>query len=392
MATVIINSSNVINNDALRLNGLVQYFPDPDTAGPLSNAKLYFGIEGKDPTLAANQKLVYAMQEDKSVIPIPQPVRTTAGGVPTYNSSIVTLAVAGTFSFKCLTNADVQKYYYPSITGMETFNFSGEITEEKASYTGSSTFTFSVIECTTASFYKSSTTDAFFDGVLLQKDVDYTVVSPTQITLLDTVVSTDQVLGRQTDVVGSGASDAAKGAKVYAQPTITAAKAIGFDIGDIVQISGSTSITDGLGGKYVCVAGGTGTADDQNYINLNNGNQLQLVGSNRRLTKQTDLKTTATVSSGVLTIDLSLGSAQKITLTSNISSVSILNANAVGEKSFTLEVVQGTSLYNITFPSSIKWAGGTAPTITQTINKRDRFGFISNSSNWDGVVIGQDWA
>ena len=390
MATVI-NSSNVINTDAFRLHGLVQYFPDPDTSAPLDNAKLYFGLEGEDPEITSNQKLVYAMQEDKSVIAIPQPVRTTAGGVPTYNNSTVTLAVAGSFSFKCLSSSDTQKYYLPSIKGMETFNYSGEITEEKASYTGSSTFTFSVIECTTASFYKSSTTDAFFDGVLLQKDVDYTVVSPTQITLLDTVVSTDQVLGRQTDIVGAGSSDAAKGAKVYAQPTITAAKTIAFDIDDIVQISGKDAITDGLGGKYVVVAGGTGTADDQNYINLNNGNQLQLVGSNRKLTKQSDQKAIATISSGVLTIDLEQGSAQKVTLNSNVTSVSILNGNSVGEKSFTLEVVQGASLYNITWPSSMYWAGGTAPTITQTINKRDRFGFISNDLRWDGVVIGQDW-
>jgi hypothetical protein len=391
MSTVI-NNTNTIDSDAKRLNGLVQYFPDPNTAEPLSNAKLYFGVEGQDPTIASNQKLVYALQEDKTVVAIPQPVRTTAGGVPIYNNSVVTLAVSGTFSFKCLNSADVQQYYMPSVTGLETFNFSGEITEEKVAHSGTSFFTFQSIECTTASFYKSSTTDAFFKGQLLQKNVDYRVVSPTQIELLGTVVATDEVLGRQTDTIGASGSDVAKGDKVYSQATISTAKAIAFDIGDVVLISGKDTVDDELGGKYLVVAGSTGVNDNENYINMTNGNQLKLIGSNRRLSKYVDKEAVCTLSSGVLTVDLSQGGAQKVTLTESVSSITILNKNPIDQATFTLEVVQGSTLYNVTWPSNISWAGGTAPTITQTINKRDRFGFISNGANFDGVVLGQDWA
>lgn len=391
MATVIINNTNTINEDAIRLNGLVQYFPDPDTAAPLSNAQLFFGLVSQDPSIESNQKLVYAIQEDKTVIAIPQPVRTTAGGVPTYNNSPVTLAIEDSFSFKCLDQDNSQKYYFPFVSGLSTFNFSGEVKEEKVSYTGSSFFTFQFIECTTASFYKSSTVNAFFDGVLLQKDTDYRVISPTQIELLGTVVATDQVLGRQGDTVGSGDSELSKGAKVYAQPTISDAQLVNFEIGDNVLIAGKDTVNDDLGGKYLCVAGGTGSIDNENFISLDNGNQLQLIGSNRKLSKYVDTTAIAELSSGVITANLALGTAQKITLTDNVAGLSVLNKNPKQQTNFTLEVVQGSTLYNITWPANINWSGGIAPAITQTIGKRDRFGFISNGNYWDGVVIGQDF-
>lgn len=390
MSTVI-NNTRVINEDVLRLHGLIQYFPDPNTANPLANAKLYFGIEDRDPTTTANQKLIYAIKEDKTVVPIPQPVRTSAGGVPVYNNSPVTLAIVGSFSFKCLNEQDIQQYYFPFVSGLDTFDFSGQITEEKVVHSGSSVFTFEFIECTTASFYKSITDNAFFEGVLLENNVDYRIVSPTQIELLNTVSATTQIIGRQMDIIGTGDNNQAKGASVYSQPTISDAKAIPFDVGDNVLVSGKDQINDGLGGKYICVEASTGAADDENFINLSNGNQLQLIGSNRKLEKYIDKEASAVLENSSLTLDLNNGTSQKITLTQNVTNLIILNQNSRGQTSFTLEVNQGETLNNITWPSNISWAGGTAPTVTQIANKRDRFGFISTSSGWDAVVIGQNY-
>lgn len=50
-----------------------------------------------------------------------------------------------------------------------------------------------------------------------------------------------------------------------------------------------------------------------------------------------------------------------------------------------------TGSRTVTWFGTIKWAGGTAPTLTTTPNKADMFGFLCTSAgNYDGFVIGQN--
>ena len=56
-----------------------------------------------------------AVQEDGSTVLIPQPIRTSAGGVPTLNGSAVQLVVDGEHSIKVLNNRSEQVYYAPSL-------------------------------------------------------------------------------------------------------------------------------------------------------------------------------------------------------------------------------------------------------------------------------------
>lgn len=57
-----------------------------------------------------------------------------------------------------------------------------------------------------------------------------------------------------------------------------------------------------------------------------------------------------------------------------------------------LRLVQdATGSRSVTWFTTIKWAGGVAPTLTSTANKADVFGFLCTSSgNYDGFVIGQN--
>jgi len=45
----------------------------------------------------------------------------------------------------------------------------------------------------------------------------------------------------------------------------------------------------------------------------------------------------------------------------------------------------------VTWFSTIKWAGGSAPTLTTTGSKKDCFVFrCTSSGNYDGYIAGQD--
>lgn len=93
-----------------------EYFPDPATGRPIASGSVYIGDPDTDPEIVGNQITVNALQENGSTVPISQPILTSAGGMPLYNGSTVTLLVAESYSLKVLYNNDVQAYYVPSVT------------------------------------------------------------------------------------------------------------------------------------------------------------------------------------------------------------------------------------------------------------------------------------
>ena len=51
----------------------------------------------------------------------------------------------------------------------------------------------------------------------------------------------------------------------------------------------------------------------------------------------------------------------------------------------------GTGSRTVTWFSTIKWAGGSAPTLTTTASKADVFGFLCTATDaYDGFVVGQN--
>ncbi len=92
------------------------YFPSFNTGKPLFNASIYVGVVDKDPEINENQKKVTVRQEDGTEIEVDQPVRTSSGGVPSYNGSPVTILVDGSYSIKVLNSKGEQIYYSPDVT------------------------------------------------------------------------------------------------------------------------------------------------------------------------------------------------------------------------------------------------------------------------------------
>jgi len=93
-------------------------------------------------------------------------------------------------------------------------------------------------------------------------------------------------------------------------------------------------------------------------------------------------------SSTAITLDLTNGTVQIITLTGNAT---ITMPTATSGKSFVMLLKQdGTGSRTVTW-STVKWAGGTAPTITSTASRLDLLSFFADGTNWYGVVVAQNY-
>ena len=167
----------------------------------------------------------------------------------------------------------------------------------------------------------------------------------------------------------------------------------------------------GLSGDYTAVAaGGTGAGTLTGIVKGNGTSAFTAVTAPSGTivgTTDTQTLTNKTVEAGTFTngyteelvsaststaytIDLANGSVQYLTLTGNCTYT--FPTPAAG-KSFTLVQKQdGTGSRTVTWPASVKWPAGTAPTITATASKADKFVFTAiDSSSWLGSVAGQNY-
>lgn len=94
-------------------------------------------------------------------------------------------------------------------------------------------------------------------------------------------------------------------------------------------------------------------------------------------------------SGSALTVDLANGTVQNVTLT---ASCTFTFPTPAAGKSFMLLLKQdGTGSRTVTWPASVKWPGSTAPTITATASKGDKFVFTADGTYWWGSIAGQNY-
>jgi uncharacterized protein YjbI with pentapeptide repeats len=101
-----------------------------------------------------------------------------------------------------------------------------------------------------------------------------------------------------------------------------------------------------------------------------------------------------TISSGTLTLNLETSNIFTVSLNAAITTLTISNPPASGSGgSFTLIFTADGTARAVTWPAAIKWAGGTAPTITSASGKVDTFSFFTSNggTNWIGFVGGQNF-
>lgn len=96
--------------------------------------------------------------------------------------------------------------------------------------------------------------------------------------------------------------------------------------------------------------------------------------------------------------------SQTVALDCSANNMHIVTGNAAGtaitftitgvtnNQPFIVSILQGAVVSTIAgWFATIRWAGGSAPTLTATVGKRDTFGFIrTGTDTYDGFIVGQN--
>lgn len=101
---------------------------------------------------------------------------------------------------------------------------------------------------------------------------------------------------------------------------------------------------------------------------------------------------TNAVSSTAATLDVTQGNVHELTLTDNCT-LTFSGAGSDAAHEFALVLYQdATGSRSVTWPASVKWAGGSAPTLTSSANAIDWLAFLSidGGATWLGRVLALD--
>jgi hypothetical protein len=92
------------------------------------------------------------------------------------------------------------------------------------------------------------------------------------------------------------------------------------------------------------------------------------------------------------TATLTLNTSNIHTITMPAGNITIALSNEGVGQAFIINILQdGTGSRTVTWFTTIKWAGGSAPTLTTTASKIDTFGFIvASAGNYYGYIVGQN--
>lgn len=116
--------------------------------------------------------------------------------------------------------------------------------------------------------------------------------------------------------------------------------------------------------------------------------------NNNPIQRFTELTKTVGISSGAVTLDLNEATTFLVTRNANITSMTISNPNSSGTAhSFSIIFTANGTAYTVSWPTSVKWAGASAPSLTSTNNKKDilHFTTIDGGTNWYGFIGGLNY-
>jgi hypothetical protein len=145
-------------------------------------------------------------------------------------------------------------------------------------------------------------------------------------------------------------------------------------------------VTTGVSGLGTNVAAFLATPTSANLaaaLTDETGSGAAMFGTNPTLTGYTEATVAIGNSGTAKTISLANGTFQTVTLTGNCT---FTMPTATAGQSFILKILTGAGGFTGTF-TSVKWPGGTAPTITTTASKFDLASFIADGSAWTGSII-----
>ena len=136
------------------------------------------------------------------------------------------------------------------------------------------------------------------------------------------------------------------------------------------------------------IANSTGSAWGTSYTTSGSGTVVALNNTptltNPTVTNYVEtLQAVGTVGS-TSTLSLTTGTVLTATLTASTPCTFTMPTATAG-KSFILKLIQASSGMTTATFTSVKWPGGTAPTITATASAVDILSFVSDGTNWYGT-------
>lgn len=150
---------------------------------------------------------------------------------------------------------------------------------------------------------------------------------------------------------------------------------------NVTTVNGSGTITD-----WSISVTGSPQSTSVNADNITSGTlndaRLPTTLSPKTMVGLKLVKTSPSIVSGVVTLDLATANFFSIALTANITSFTLTNVPS-GFFEFGIELIADGTARTVTWTFSsvsARWASGTAPTLTSTNTKRDTFVFYSHDS------------
>ena len=105
-----------------------------------------------------------------------------------------------------------------------------------------------------------------------------------------------------------------------------------------------------------------------------------------------ETKTAPTISTNTLTLDCSTGNVFNVSLNANVTTLSFSNVPTSGNAYGLTLSLSITGSFTVTWPASVKWPSGTAPTLTTTSGKTDTFVLFTydGGTTWWAFTAGQN--
>ncbi len=197
-----------------------------------------------------------------------------------------------------------------------------------------------------------------------------------------------QAIANETDIVAvSGIANYASGQVSVVDGVAEASKALVVDGSKNIATIG----TVGCGAITSTGSSSFATSVKTPLIEYTDGDDAITIADGGIVTFAKATKPALKANADAVTITFDVNEANVHTVTLGDNRTFAISNETSGQK-FMIRILQdGTGSRTVTWFSTIKWAGGSAPTLTTTASKADVVGFIcTGTDSYDGFVIGQN--